>query len=373
MKSNATSLPNACSACRAPEETIMNFSFTEDQLRFQSSVRSFFTNEVTPERIRELWNLPGGRCNHLWGQLADLGLTAICVPEAQGGMGMSELDFTLIAVEAGYAGLPEPLVDGAMVGVPLLAALDDAHASLRDTWLTRFACGEVRLAIGAPGQALVADAHVADLLLLAHGDQVHAVPRSEVQLTRNESVDPSRQLFRVQWTPSERSCVADAEQGRVLWAAAFERAELGNAAQLLGLAKRMVDLAVDYTFERKQFGKPVGSFQAVKHLMANVAVQIEFAKGPLCHAACAVAGQLPLAQVRVSHAKLACAEAALLAAKNAIQAHGAMGYTWEVDLHLFMKRAWALDKVWGDGAFHKSRIRQALFNGDIQPGAGSTF
>ncbi|WP_269085691.1 acyl-CoA dehydrogenase family protein, partial [Pseudomonas sp. BMS12] len=162
-------------------------------------------------------------------------------------------------------------------------------------------------------------------------------------------------------------------QGSALWAAARDRAALGCAAQLLGLAKRMVDLAVDYTFERKQFGKPVGSFQAVKHLMANVAVQIEFAKGPLYHAAYAVAEGQALAGVRVSHAKLACAEAALLAAQNAIQAHGAMGYTWEVDLHLFMKRAWALDKAWGDAAAHKARIRAALFGGAIQPGAGHTF
>ncbi|MDT4816448.1 hypothetical protein FQZ97_494980 [compost metagenome] len=102
-------------------------------------------------------------------------------------------------------------------------------------------------------------------------------------------------------------------------------------------------------------------------------MQIEFAKGPLYRAAYAVAGNQAGQGVTVSHAKLACAEAALLAAKNAIQAHGAMGYTWEVDLHLFMKRAWALDKVWGDRGLHKARIREALFGGAITPGAGQTF
>jgi alkylation response protein AidB-like acyl-CoA dehydrogenase len=351
----------------------MNFSFTDDQLQFQASVRNYFTNEMTPERIRELWEREGGRCDELWGELVELGLPAFCVPEEQGGMGLSALDFVLIAQEAGYAGLTEPLVDTALVGVPLLAALGDAHAELRDGWLARVAAGEARLAVAEPGRTLVADAHVADLLLLAHGDEVHAVPHAKVSLTRNESVDPSRQLFRVDWTPSAQTRVASGAQGRALWAAAYDRAALGTAAQLLGLAKRMVDLAVDYSFERKQFGKPVGSFQAVKHLMANVAVQIEFAKGPLYHAAYAVAAGQALAEVRVSHAKLACAEAALLAAKNAIQVHGAMGYTWEVDLHLFMKRAWALDKVWGDAAEHKARIRAALFGGAIQPGAGNTF
>ncbi|MGH8382842.1 acyl-CoA dehydrogenase family protein [Pseudomonas sp.] len=351
----------------------MDFSFSSDQLLFQDNVRSFLLNEVTPERLRELWHSDSGRCDALWEQLVALGLSAITVPEADGGMGMNELDFILIAQECGYAGLPEPLVETMLVGVPLLAGLDPEHASLKQHWLARVAEGTARLAVAEPGNPLVSDAHVADLLLLAHGDALHAVERSAVSLTRNASVDPSRQLFQVQWNASAATCVATGEQARQLWASAFNCGALGNAAQLLGLAKRMVDLAVDYTFERKQFGKPVGSFQAVKHLMANVAVLIEFAKGPLYRAAYAVAHDLPGQAVHVSHAKLACAEAAALAAKNAIQVHGAMGYTWEVDLHLFMKRAWALDKLWGDRGLHKARVRAALFDNRLAIGAGSTF
>ncbi|MCU1748000.1 acyl-CoA dehydrogenase family protein [Pseudomonas sp. 6D_7.1_Bac1] len=351
----------------------MDFSFSRDQLLFQDSVRSFLINEVTPERIRELWHSDTGRSDALWGQLVALGLSALTVPEEFGGMGMHALDFVLLAQECGYAGMPEPLVDTMLIGVPLLAGLDKRHAALKQYWLASVAEGSARLAVAEPGNPLVSDAHVADLLLLAHGDEVHALKPEAVRLTRNVSVDPSRQLFQVQWTPTAATCVASAEQGKRLWAAAFNRGALGSAAQLLGLAKRMVDLAVDYTFERKQFGKPVGSFQAVKHLMANVAVQIEFAKGPLYRAAYAVAHELPGQDVQVSHAKLATAEAAMLAAKNAIQAHGAMGYTWEVDLQLFMKRAWALDKVWGDRGLHKARVRHALFDGAMALGASSTF
>jgi alkylation response protein AidB-like acyl-CoA dehydrogenase len=351
----------------------MDFNFSRDQLLFQDNVRHFLINEVTPECIRELWQTESGRSDELWAQLVELGLTALTVPEANGGMGMNELDFVLLAQECGYAGLPEPLVETMLIGVPLLAALDERHAALKQDWLGRIAEGRARLAVAEPGNPLVSDAHVADLLLLAHGDEVHAVEPGAVQLTRNVSVDPARQLFQVSWTPSPATCVASGEQGQRLWAEAVDRGALGSAAQLLGLAKRMVDLAVDYTFERKQFGKPVGSFQAVKHLMANVAVQIEFAKGPLYRAAYAVAEQQPSRSVLVSHAKLATSEAAMLAAKNTIQAHGAMGYTWEVDLHLFMKRAWALDKVWGDRGFHKERIRAALFNGRCALGAGQTF
>jgi alkylation response protein AidB-like acyl-CoA dehydrogenase len=193
--------------------------------------------------------------------LVELGLTSLTVPEEQDGMGMNELDFILLAQECGYAGLPEPLVDTMLIGVPLLAALDESHAVLKQHWLARVAEGRARLAIAEPGNPLVGDAHVADLLLLAHGDEVHAVESGAVRLTRNVSVDPSRQLFQVDWTPTSATCVASGEQGCRLWTSAFNRGALGSAAQLLGLAKRMVDLAVDYTFERKQFGSRWARFR----------------------------------------------------------------------------------------------------------------
>ena len=135
----------------------------------------------------------------------------------------------------------------------------------------------------------------------------------------------------------------------------------------------MVDMAVAYTGERKQFGKPVGSFQAVKHHMANVAVRLEYARAPVYRAAWSLANGHPQAALHVSQAKLAACEAAALAAKNCIQAHGAMGYTWEVDLHIYMKKAWALAGAWGDTGFHKQRVSDALFEDKLPIGAGATF
>lgn len=351
----------------------MDFTFNDDQLSFHDSVRAFLTNQVTPERQRELWASPTGRSDELWTQLAELGLTALNLPEAYGGLGLDETDWVLPAQECGYAALAEPLLDSVLVGAPLLAALGDEHEALKADWLGRIAAGQARLAVGHPDNLLVADAHVADLLILGHHDDIHAVPREAVQLTRSQALDPARRLFSVAWTPSAVTRVASGEQARSLWAAAFERGALACAAQQLGLARRMVDLAVDYSFERKQFGKPIGSFQAVKHLMADVAVLIEFAKAPLYRAAQSLAEGHPQAALHVSQARLACSEAAQLAAKNAIQVHGAMGYTWEVDLQLYMKRAWALDKVWGDRSLHKARLCQALFGGAISAGAGHTF
>ncbi|NVK44024.1 MAG: acyl-CoA/acyl-ACP dehydrogenase [Oceanospirillaceae bacterium] len=351
----------------------MDFTFSDDQLAFHDSVKGFLTNEVTPEAIRDLWQRDGGRSDELWGQLAELGLTAMTVPEQYGGLGLDALDFVLLAQECGYAALPEPLVETVMVAVPLLAGLADEHRQLQEHWLSRVASGEARLAVGHPSNPLVADAHIADLLLLCHGDEIHAVPAQQVQLRASESVDPSRRLFAVDWTPSDATRVAGGESGRRLQAEALDHGALACAAQQLGLANRMIDIAVDYSFERKQFGSAVGSFQAVKHLMANVAVKAEFSRAVLYRAAFAAARGQANAAIAASHAKIVATEAALLAARNGIQVHGAMGYTWEVDLHIFMKRAWALDGAWGTRGFHKARVGDFVFADGAPLGAGATF
>ena len=156
-------------------------------------------------------------------------------------------------------------------------------------------------------------------------------------------------------------------------ATAVDRGALASAVQALGLTQRMIDLSVAYTSERNQFGKAIGSFQAVKHHMANIAVRLEYAKAPVHRAAYAISQGQASAPQYVSHAKLVACEAGNLAAKNCIQVHGAMGYTWEVDLHIFMKKAWALANTWGDAAFHKARIAEAIFIGDTALGAGATF
>jgi len=349
----------------------MDFRFSDDQKLFQQTVRDFLTAEITPERIRASWPTDTGRSDALWSQLAELGLTAITVPEEHGGLGMNEVDFVLLAEEIGYVALPEPLIDTVLVGAPLLR--DCGNAAVAAEWLPRIAAGEAKLAIGLDCNPLVADAHVADLLLLQHGDEVHALPRAAVTLTANESLDPSRRLFRVDWTPSAATVLASGDAGRALLDAALNRAALGAAAQSLGLTQRMIDLSVAYTRDRQQFGKVIGSFQAVQHLMANVAVKLEYAKAPVHRAAYDIAHGNARAAVSVSHAKIAASEAALLAARNSIQVHGAMGYTWEVDLHIFAKRAWSLDNAWGDRPHHKLRVADFVLADDAAIGAAATF
>jgi alkylation response protein AidB-like acyl-CoA dehydrogenase len=347
----------------------MDFTFTEDQLLFRESVRDFLVNEVTPERIRQSWETDTGREQALWSQLAELGLVGMTAPEASGGLGMSELDFVLLAQECGYVALPEPLVHTVLVAVPLLQALGGELAS---EWLPRIAAGEAKVIVGPEQNMLVEDAHLADLLMIERAGQLYALSPEQVTLRHNESMDPSRRLYAVE-IGEDVEPIATAELADNLMTGALNRGALGCAAQALGLAQRMIDLSVTYTAERQQFGKAIGSFQAVKHHMANVAVSLEYAKAPVYRAAYALAHNRESAGRAVSHAKLVACEAANLAAKNAIQVHGAMGYTWEVDLHIFMKKAWALANTWGDPGFHKSRVADYIFSEDAVLGATGTF
>lgn len=350
----------------------MDFTFTDDQLAFRDAVRRYLMVEASPELLRSTWDTPTGRDDASFRKFAAQGLTAISVAETEGGLGCGDVDWVLIAEELGYYAVPDSLLATACLGVGLLNALPADH-DLRRKWLPRVVDGAARLAVSEPGTDLVADAHVADLLLLHHDGELHAVTRDAVEVVFNPSVDPGRRLHALAWTPSEATRIADADTARSLWQQTFERGALLTAAQDIGLARRMIDLAVDYSAERKQFGKAIGSFQAVKHLMANVAVAVEFAKPVVYRAADALQRGLANAAVHVSHAKLAAGEAAWLAARNAIQVHGAMGYTWEVDLQIFMKRAWALDAAWGDRGTHKTRVAEFVLAPEAPLGPGHTF
>jgi alkylation response protein AidB-like acyl-CoA dehydrogenase len=350
----------------------VDFTFTEDQMALCASVREFLQHEVTPDYIRQCWERPAGGADELWQKMVELGLTAMLVPEAHGGLGLSEIDFVMIAEECGKVALPGPLVVTALVATPLLASLADQSSRCAEV-LAALAAGEARVAVQHWINPFVNHADAADWLILPHGDEVHLLAKKDVTLSAHKSVDPSRRLFKVNWQPSRDSVVCSGTEGADLWHASLNRGALGAAAQLLGIAQTMVAMAVKYSGDRQQFGKPIGSFQAVKHLLANCAVKYEFARAPLYRAAYTTSANPTRADFAVSCAKAAAGEAALLAAKNSIQVHGAMGYTWECDLHIWMKRAWTLDKTWGDPGFHKNRVHEWLLNDRALIGAENTF
>jgi alkylation response protein AidB-like acyl-CoA dehydrogenase len=322
----------------------MHFAFTEDQRAITEAARTMLVERCTPVDLRRMLASGEAIDRARWQTIVDMGLLGIMAPEDKGGLGLGLIDLIGIAEAAGYVALPEPLVEEAGVVAPLLAGLEDDKG-----WLRRVLDGAV-VAIAHAANPLVADADSADALLLGHEGELHLVPRDTVTLTRQESFDPFRRLFRVDWTP------LTATQVGANWAGIVARSQVLAAAQLIGLGQRCIDMAVTYAKDRHQFGKPIGSYQAVKHLLATAQVKIEFAR-PVVHAA---AVELPLgalaAKARVAHAKLAAAEAADLAARTAVQVHGAIGMTREADVHFFLKRALVLKNAWGTPAAHMTEV-----------------
>jgi alkylation response protein AidB-like acyl-CoA dehydrogenase len=350
----------------------MDFTFTEDQLIFREAISRFLMTEAAPEKLREIWETDAGRCPELRNQMAMQGLTALSVPEDNGGLGMGDIAWSLMTQELGYYGIPDSLADTAYVGAGLFCALDEGVVGKGD-YLAKICDGELRLAIGHQSSPLVADAHLAEVLLMQHGDEVHLVARDQIEDVVNPSIDSSRRLSQVTWQPKPETCIASGEAGRDIWNETLNRGAISVAGQLLGLAQRMLDLTVDYSVQRKQFGKAIGSFQAVKHHLADVAGKIEIAKPVLYRAACSLENNHPLSDVHVSQARNFCSEAAALAARYGIQIHGAMGYTWEVDLQMFMKRSWALNNTWGDSIFHQARVQDYVLNSDVDLAPSKTF
>ncbi|MCC7078608.1 MAG: acyl-CoA/acyl-ACP dehydrogenase [Acidimicrobiia bacterium] len=342
----------------------MRFRFTDEQLELRDAVRDLLANECPASVVRAAWEGDMSGPDKVWAGLCDMGVVGLMATEAHGGLGLSDLDLTLILTEVGRAAAPGPLVETAVVAVPLLEKIG---GSVAETWVPRVAQGESRVAVGLPGESLVLDASGADLLLLWHGDALHAVDPAEVSITVETSVDRSRRGGRVAWEPGPQP-LAVGEEGRRLLDAALERAALGTAAMLLGLGRHLLDVTVTYATDRHQFGVPIGSQQAIKHKLADVAVALAFAE-PLVHRAAYSLARGPAlvdesaretTAVHVSMAKAAAGDAAELAARHALQCHGAIGYSFEHDLHLWMKRVWALAAAYGDARMHRERIARAI-------------
>jgi alkylation response protein AidB-like acyl-CoA dehydrogenase len=317
----------------------VELAFTEEQLAFRDAVRDLLAKECPPAVVRAAWENETGRTKGAWAALAEMGVLGALVPESEGGLGLDELDVVLLAEEAGRAALPEPFVEHVLVGAPLVPS-------------AAAVAGELTVSAGDP---LVPYAESADVIVLLAPDPV-VVARADAQLTPVRSVDGSRRLARAV-PPAGARALDRAELSRAYW-----RGNLGYAAQLLGLGRRLLDVTVEYVRERRQFGAPIGSFQALKHKLADVRIALEFA-APLVHrAAYSLAHDDPALALHGSMAKAQAADAAVLAARHALQCHGAIGYSYEHDLHLWMKRAWALAVTWGDAAWHRERVAVAVLD-----------
>jgi len=386
----------------------VHFGFDDDQLAFRDAVLALLDKECPPDAVRTAASaVPGQLDRGVWDRLAAMGVLGILVPEDRGGLGVDERSLVLILEEAGRAALPHPLVDTAAVAAPLLGA---------DT-------GMIATNLGGPHVACAADADRLLLHDPGDGG-LHLLDPTDAMLTPVATVDPARRAATVTWDPSApapahptaswhpapnpstsptTSALApdsggsawdpgldfdsssgdegdgddedDLAWGRGSWdlgaatlvsddpevvALALDRGAWATAAVLVGLGQRMVELAVTHVSERHQFGVPVGSFQAVKHQLADAHKDLAFARPVVHRAAHSLATGSADRSRDVSMAKALAGDAAWRAGRIALQCHGAIGYTVEHDLHLYLKRTWALAKSYGDAGWHRDRVARAI-------------
>ena len=335
----------------------MNFDFSDDQYALRDAARDFFSGESSPGYVRASWDTETGRSPELWRKMAETGFVGLTVPEEHGGLGMNEIDLVLILEEAGRAALPEPLLETTAVGVPLL--LEAGTEAQQKEWLPRVAAGEAIVTVQLAGAPTVADAHVADLLIVQRGDELHAVPKGSFTFTAQPSLDGARRVFTVEAQTSGETRMAG---GAAEAAKAFDRGAAGTAAILNGLSQRMLDMTVSYVQDRQQFGRPIGSFQAVKHKLAETLLVVETSKAAAWYAAYALANDAPDRSVAASVAKSYAADAEAKANYESLQCHGGIGFTWEHDLHLWLKRGKALEAAYGSAAWHRGRLAEHVFS-----------
>ena len=318
----------------------MRFAPSREQLAFACSLRDLLTGADVPS-VARAWAAgdpaPGRK---LWTWLAEQGVLALGLPEEHGGFGATPVDLVLAFEELGRAAVPGPYVESVAVLPPLLAGSGEATA------LAAIGAGELRATVACPPHVPFAlDAAFVDAVYIA---QDGVLLRAEV-VRSVTSVDRARSLAEVSAT--EQLATVDA-------APAFELGVLATAAQIWGAGAALLDQATAYAQQRRQFGAPIGSFQAVKHQLADTAVALDLARPLLFGAALAVATKT--AGRDVSAAKVACTDAAYRAARTALQVHGAIGYTAEYDLALWLTKVRALTFAWGTQRFHRDRVRAAL-------------
>ncbi|MGQ9406613.1 acyl-CoA dehydrogenase family protein [Mycolicibacterium gilvum] len=317
----------------------MNFEIDDQQRDFAASIDAALGAADLPAAVRawgEGATAPGRK---VWSQLTDLGVTALMVPEKFDGIEAHPVDLVVALERLGRWNVPGPVTESIAVA-PILLGDDDRVGAL--------ASGELIATVAAPPLVPRAvDADTAGLILLAGESTVADAEKG----TPHESVDPARKLFEV--TASGEARPADVER-------AFEFGALATAAQLVGAAQAMLDASVEYAKQRSQFGTIIGTYQAIKHKLADVLIAVELARPLVYGAALSLADGSQDTARDVSAAKVAAADAALLAARSSLQTHGAIGFTQEHDLSLLLLRVQALRPAWGDPTWHRHRVLEAL-------------
>ena len=320
----------------------MRFALSTEQEQFGASLDKLLTDAGTPAVIRSWGGGETGPGLALWRDLAEVGVFGLLVPERFDGVGAGPVELVVAFERLGYHAVPGPLVESAAVVPVLLEQLEP------ERFLPRLCSGELLATLSQdPHVPFAVDADVAGLVLRVDGPVVHEAGPASGPMS---SVDRTRRLF----TTSAGHALGAGPAQR-----AFDFGALACAAQLCGAGRWLLDAAVEHVGQRRQYGRELGRFQAVKHLLADVVTGLELAQPLLRGAALALAGGEDAAR-DVSAAKVAAADAAYLAARTCLQLHGAVGYTAEHDMGLWLTKVRALLGAWGTQAHHRERVAAGL-------------
>jgi alkylation response protein AidB-like acyl-CoA dehydrogenase len=330
----------------------MDFGLTDEQKQLVTTLRRFLAETAPPPRVREIMNGDAGHDPKLWSQLAELGVVGMLVPEAQGGGGLGLLDAALVMQSLGHAATPAPFLATSVMAPVVLAAGTPAQ---QGEWLARIAGGSAVLGVAANegvraeadrlrGTTLFAiDAGAADaFLVVVDRDRIALVPRDSAGLmvTPLTTIDRTRRVAELVFedvTPADWIGGRDGSPALVDRMLAAGRIAL--AADILGACERAVELAVAYAKQREQFGRPIATFQAVKHLCAEMVAELEPARSLVWYAAYAFDERPAEALLLALQAKAHLAEVGTVVVRTATEVHGGIGFTDEYDLHLWFKRA----------------------------------
>ena len=332
---------------------MMDFSLTEDQEAMRAALKESLHAWCPPATVRAAWTSDDGPGvgRRLAGSLGEIGVPAALVAQSAGGLGLGESDAWPLWKELGYAAVPVPALETSSLVAPLLESSGDAAG-----WLDDVLAGRIVATAALEGELIPFP--WADVVVVLHRDRRTAsIARLEdLDLDPASSVDGARPLARVANASALRRL--DVDEATVNTAA--ERAVLSMAAALTGVSRRMLDMTVDYVKTREQFGRPVGEFQAIKHLLASTLLRIEESESAVANAAWYLEHGSPPTFVEVSTASWLARGCAESTAKASLQCHGAIGYTIEYDLHMFAKRAWAWSTSWGSAEDQVDRVVDAL-------------
>ena len=376
----------------------MDFGFSEEQEMLRSSARDFLAKEAPMTYVRKMMEDERGYTNELWKKMAALGWMGLVLPEEFGGSGLDFVDMVVVLEEMGRAVLPGPFFSTVILAG--IAIADGGTAAQKAAYLPKIADGALKATLaslepsgrwdveGIQLQAktdgagvvlegtklFVPDANVADLFVVAarapgskgeEGVSLFLVDAKApgVSITMLKTMDQTRKLGEVSFSGVKvgaEALLGAKGQGWKLLQRVADRAKVGLAAEMCGGAQRVLEMSVEYAKVREQFGKPIGSFQAIQHKCANMLVEVESSKSITYYAAWAVANDVAEAPLAAAMAKAYTSDAYRHTAGEGIQIHGGIGFTWEHDMHIFFKRAKSSEVSFGDATWNREIVAQLI-------------